>query len=266
MSTDAALDHALALARPALSAPPAGLLTDLDGTLAPIVRDPAAVRLADGAAGALEVLAARLAVVGVVTGRAATDARRILGTPALLVIGNHGLEWLGPGAAEADVAPDVQRAAAALDGVIASVPNEPGVIVEHKGLSATVHYRNAPDPDTARVRVLAALEVAPRAGIDVRHGRMSVELRPAGLGDKGSALRDVVDRYALRGLLVMGDDVTDLDMFRAAANLRASGRLRAAIVGVAGEREVPAEVAAAADTTMPDVAALVRLLEHLGKG
>jgi hypothetical protein len=63
----------------------------------------------------------------------------------------------------------------------------------------------------------------------------------------------------------MGDDVTDLDMFRAAAALRDEGRLRAAILGVAGGREVPAEVHGAADAVLPDPAAAVALLGALAE-
>ncbi|HET6381006.1 MAG TPA: trehalose-phosphatase, partial [candidate division Zixibacteria bacterium] len=87
------------VARAALAATPAGLLTDFDGTLSPIVRDPAAARPLPGAVEALEALAGRGVLVGVVSGRAAADVRRLLGTDRLLVIGNHGLEWLEPGAA-----------------------------------------------------------------------------------------------------------------------------------------------------------------------
>ena len=89
---------ALSLARNALGAAPAGLLTDLDGTLAPIVDDPDASRPLSEAVAALTALTERLAVVAVISGRAPDDARRRLGTDRLLVIGNHGLERLEPGA------------------------------------------------------------------------------------------------------------------------------------------------------------------------
>ncbi|HEX2140816.1 MAG TPA: trehalose-phosphatase, partial [Candidatus Limnocylindria bacterium] len=232
---------ATALARSALEAAPAGLLTDFDGTLSPIMREPDAARPVAGAVEALEALAARLAVVGVVSGRAAADARRLMGTDRLLVIGNHGLEWLEPGAARAEtgVGEGVRRAVAL---AVEAVPSEQGVEVERKGLSATVHVRKSLEPDAARERVRAALEAAAIPGIVLRPGRMSLELRPSAAGDKGTAVREVVARYGLRGLLVLGDDVTDLDMFRAADELRQAGRLRAAIIGVGAAGEAPPEV------------------------
>ncbi len=259
-------DPALALARTALAAVPAGLLTDLDGTLAPIVRDPAAARALPGAADALAELAASGTVVGVVTGRAAMDARRILGRDDIWVIGNHGLEWLEPGAGSPDPAPGVAGMAATIDRALAAVTPEPGVGVEHKGLSATIHFRNAADPAAAAARVREALAAAAVPGVEVRAGRMSLELRLAGAGDKGTAVDALARRYRLRGLVVIGDDVTDLDMFRAAHRLRDEGGLVAAVLAVGGAGEVPSEVAAAADAVLTDPPAVVTLLRTLVGG
>ena len=251
--------RATALVRDALGHRPAGLLTDLDGTLSPIVGDPSGVALAAGAGEVLARLADRLAVVGIITGRAAADAREISTLPELLVIGNHGVEWLDPGATRARVAMDPSQVAALLRSALASLPAEPGIVLDEKGLSAAVHYRNAAQPARARERILAALTPLPD-GLELREGRLSVELRPIGAGDKGTALREVVERYLLRGVVVAGDDVTDLYMFRAAAELRAAGRVAAAVVAVGGSEEVPAAVARAADVTVDSPDELVAVL------
>lgn len=255
-------ERALPLARAVLAAAPAGLLTDFDGTLSPIVADPATARPLPGAVDALAELAERVRVVAVVSGRAALDARRLLGSDRVMVIGNHGLEWLEPGAREPTWDPGLRGAAGEVERLAGAVPLEPGVRVERKGLSATVHVRNAPDPEAARRRVLGALEPVAGPAVVIRPGRMSLELRPAGAGDKGSAVRSVAGRYGLRGLLVLGDDVTDLDMFRAARELGEEGA-STAVIGVGGAGEVPAEVAAAADAMLPDPAAVVELLQAL---
>ncbi|MDP9271518.1 MAG: trehalose-phosphatase [Chloroflexota bacterium] len=269
LTTDDAARFAagLARARATLARSPAGLLTDLDGTLAPIVAVPSQARPTAGAVEALQALAGRLAVVGVVTGREALEARRILGgSPALLVIGNHGLEWLEPGAVGPTDEPAFDHARRAVAAALARVPRKDGISVEHKGLSATVHYRQALVPGAAREAVLHALVPERAEGLEIREGRMSVEVRPAGLGDKGAAVRRVVQRFGLRGLVVAGDDVTDLDMFAAARELGRSPRLRVAILAVAGGGEVPAEVSAAADVTLPDPAAFAALLAQLAAG
>ena len=261
--TDAVRADALTLARQALSPAPAGLFVDFDGTLSPIVRDPMAARLVPGAAEALVALAARLALVCIVTGRAALDVRRMTGLSEVWVAGNHGIEWLAPGELEVERPAAVAGNRTELERLLAAVPPLPGVWVEDKGLSAAVHYRGTPDPAVARTQVVAALSAAvPSSAIELREGRMSVELRPAGLGDKGTALRRLAQRFGLRGLVVLGDDVTDLDMFRAAAELRTGGA-DAAIIAVGGHGEVPARVAQAADAVVADPAAAVALLRAL---
>ena len=259
-AADPALASALPLARAALAAAPAGLFADFDGTLSPIVRNPMSARLAPGAADALRALASRLAVVCIVTGRAAADVRRMTGLSETFVAGNHGIEWLAPGESEPSLPPALASVPAELARLLAAVPDLAGLWKEDKRLSATVHYRTA-----AHAAILAALAPALEAApVELREGRLSVELRPMAAGDKGSAVRALVARYGLRGLLVLGDDVTDLDMFRAAASLREEG-LAAAIIGVGGGGEVPPEVAARADAMLADPAAAVDLLEQLAR-
>ena len=263
VSTDTPLARALDLARSALAHAPAGLLTDFDGTLSPIVADPRSARPADGATQALEALLPRLAVVAVVTGRAPLDARRMIGLPGVLVAGNHGTEWLEPGAETPVRSPGSVRVRPLLAGVQDRVPGVDGITVEDKGSSATVHYRNAADPDGARAAVLRALGRMPD-GLELRPGRMSLELRPVGLGDKGAATRAIIDRHGLRGVVVMGDDITDLDMFAVVDELRAAGRLRGAIIGVGGaDAEVPPSVVRAADIVLPRVDDAARFLQTL---
>ncbi|MDQ2674952.1 MAG: trehalose-phosphatase [Chloroflexota bacterium] len=261
--TDTPLDRALALAADALSARPAGLLTDFDGTLSPIVADPTLARLVDGASGALAGLVAGLAVVAIVTGRSPTDARRLVDVPGVLVSGNHGTEWLEPGASEPVPSPEMARIRPMLDAVLDRLPVMDGVIVEDKGISASVHYRNAPDTEATRLALTRAIGLLPPE-IEARQGRMIFDIRPVGLGDKGSAARTIMERYGLRGVVVLGDDVTDLDMFAAVADARAAGKIRGAIVGVGGpDSEVHPDVANLSDVVLPSVIDAAELLARL---
>lgn len=261
------LERARALASEALAAAPAGLLTDFDGTLSPIASEPSLARLVEGADGALADLVDRLAVVAVVTGRNPLDARHLTGVPGLLIAGNHGIEWLEPQAERSIETPEASSVRERLDTLLAGLPAHPGVTLERKGLSATVHYRGAPDPNAALPLILEALGDTEELGIQLRHGRMSVELRPIGHGDKGSAAHAIIERFALQGVVVMGDDLTDLDMFRAVDELRSSGRIRGAIIGVGGaDREVPDSVVAASDVVLADPAEAAALLLALADG
>jgi trehalose 6-phosphate phosphatase len=258
---DAPLDDAISLVSSILGERPAGLLTDFDGTISPIVADPALSRLVDGAGGALAALAERLAVVAVVTGRAPLDARRMTDVPGLLIAGNHGTEWLEPNAGEPVTAPAASSVRADIDAALSALPELPGVTVEHKGISATVHYRNAPDPDRVLPAILDGLGALEGRRIELRHGRMSVELRPVGFGDKGTAARAVIERFGLRGVVVMGDDLTDLDMFRAVAELRAEHRIRGVIIGVGGaDASVPAAASAGSARTTSEASTTAALL------
>ena len=99
-------------------------------------------------------------MTGIVTGRGAQDARTTAGMPDLLVVGNHGLEWLEPGAGEPIPAPGLEWISAALDGLMAEARDalgDPGVTLDHKGLSGTIHYRMAADPEPPAPRCLPPL-------------------------------------------------------------------------------------------------------------
>ncbi len=246
-----------------MAATPSGLLADFDGTLSPIVTDPAMARPADGVREALAGLLARGAVVAIITGRASLDARQMLGVPGVLIAGNHGTEWLEPDAEKPISSMDVAEVRAGLDAALGRLPSLPGVPLEDKGLSASIHFRNARDPDAAREAILAALGDVRAEGLDLRLGRMVVELRPIGAADKGTAARHVVERHGLRGVIVLGDDLTDVDMFRAVAEMRAAGRVTAAIIGVGGAGEVPPEIVSAADEMVPSPAAAAELLRAI---
>jgi len=255
------------LARDALADAPAGLLTDFDGTLSPIVTDPGLSQLVEGAHGALATLAERLAVVAIVTGRAPIDARRMAGVPGVLIAGNHGTEWLEPGADAATAPHGSPELRIGLDAVLARLPEIPGVVVEHKGSTASVHFRSAPDPEATLRLILDALGDVEEHGFRIGHGRKIIEIRPIGLGDKGSAVHEIVRRYGLRGAVVMGDDITDLDMFRAVAELRDAESLRGAIIGVAGpDGETPREVSAASDVVLGDPEQAAAFLALLARG
>src|SRR5688572_3298536 len=74
------------------------ILCDLDGTLAPIVARPEDSAVPDETREVLRSLAGTYALVGIVSGRRALEARRLVGIDELTYSGNHGFELLAPGA------------------------------------------------------------------------------------------------------------------------------------------------------------------------
>lgn len=175
---------------------------DYDGTLAPIMPRPEQAAMRDSTREALVQLAKRLPVV-IITGRSRTDVMGfITGIPVDEVIGSHGIETAGTGGARFLRQVEEWRVLLAqrLQGL-------PGVEVEDKRHSLSVHYRNAADPEGARQQVAAAL--ADLAGLRVIGGKMVFNLIPHDAPDKGMALLQACSRLGCERAVFIGDDDTD---------------------------------------------------------
>jgi trehalose 6-phosphate phosphatase len=255
----------------ALSQHPRGLLLDIDGTLSPIAPTPEAARLLPGVAALLERAQARFEVVAAISGRGAADARRMVGVPGLLYIGNHGLErWL-PGEDAPQVVPQARPYLAAIAQALDQAEKDlstqlPGVRVERKGASGSIHTRGCAQPQQALQTTLETMRpIIEGLGLRLTQGRMIAEVRPPLALDKGTAVEGLVRERGLRSALYMGDDVTDIDAFRALRRLRAEGVCAGLSVAVLHEEAVPA-LAAEADFTLPSIEAvpafLAWLIEH----
>jgi trehalose 6-phosphate phosphatase len=124
------------------------------------------------------------------------------------------------------------------------VADVPWLLVENKGVTGTIHYRLAPD-QVAAVELLEPLAraAADRHGLRLTSGRMIFELRPELAVNKGTAIRDLAQDLGLRGIVFFGDDVTDVDAFRALRELREAGEAATLRVGVLGPDTSPAVLA-----------------------
>jgi len=208
--------------------PPRALIAlDFDGTLSPIVADPAAARGADGAAGALAGLAGRAGTVAIITGRPAADAVELggfSGVPGLIVLGQYGRErWQDGRLSRPPASAEVAAARAELPGVLAAAGAPDGTWTEDKGDALAVHTRRTTDPAGALDRLRGPLAgLAERAGLIVEPGRLVLELRPVG-ADKGAALTGLVAERSAGAVLYAGDDLGDIPAFEAVAALRADG-------------------------------------------
>jgi len=263
-STSETLDRALWAA----SHHPSAVICDIDGTISAIAPTPDLARLADGAREALMELSNLVEIVGVVTGRSAYDAATMIDVPDALVVGNHGMEWIHSGTHQ--VHPDVIPYQATLAETMtelarlaASDDRLKGAIVEDKRLSGSVHYRLTPNPIVAKELLLdAAGSLALQHNLRVTEGRMVVEIRPPVHVNKGAALQRIAEDNALLGMVFFGDDVTDVDGFRALQTLRDARNFAGISIAVADPEARP-EVIAAADAAIDGVEACVRLLEQL---
>ena len=244
----------------------AAILTDVDGTLAPIVERPDQAAVPEAARRALIALSERFGLVGCVSGRQAEEARRLVGVEEIAYAGNHGLELLLPGEAGPQLDPslrDRERAAAEFVADHAEVVEGAGLRTEDKGPIQALHWRGADDERAAEARAHELAAEAGRAGLEPRWGRKVLELRPAGGGGKDAAVAALLATDGIRAAAYAGDDRTDLDAFRRLRELRENGELEAALcVGVASP-EAPPELAEQSDWTVDGPAGWLAALESL---
>jgi trehalose 6-phosphate phosphatase len=229
----------------------AAVLLDIDGTLAPIVRHAEDAHVPEKTRGALIAVARKYAVVACISGRTASDARRVVSIGSIAYVGNHGGEVLRPGATKPEIELEFAHWSRRVQEFAARAANTElqrlRVRTEDKGAIVAWHWRGAPDEEGARAAVQRVAEEARGAGLEPHWGRKVLEVRPPVRVDKGGAIQRLLRDVDLDAALYAGDDVTDLDAFRALGQLVESGRLKAAVrVGVRSD-EGPPEIARQAD-------------------
>lgn len=232
------------------------IFLDYDGTLTDVAPHPKEARLPERARVLLRNLAAEARCrVAVISGRRLAEVRSLVGLPSVAYAGNHGFEiawpggkWTHPGAVAAR--PGLESVLARLD-----LTNCPGAWVEDKGLTLSVHYRQAPEAALPELTARVAGLVGGIPALELRGGKMSLEVRPHLAWDKGQAVLKLAGLLAPEadwGLLYAGDDATDEDAFRVVGG---SERGVAILVGERGDTF--------ADFCLPDPEALRELLEAL---
>ncbi len=187
--------------------------SDFDGTLAPLVTDPAAAAASPESLAALARLAVLPATtVAVISGRALADLSTVAGLPDRVVqVGSHGAEFapgeVGAATPTTDLLlSDVVTAARAITHRVA------GVMLELKPAAVAVHVRQASRPDAARVTTELVAGPGALPGVAVLHGKEVVELSVVA-GDKGTALDLLRARTEATCTVFVGDDVTDEHAF-----------------------------------------------------
>ncbi|MFT3763313.1 MAG: trehalose-phosphatase [Pseudoxanthomonas sp.] len=190
------------------------LFLDVDGTLLEFAPQPHLAGLPDGLLETIERVGDYLhGALALVSGRPLAQIDRLFAPLRLPAAGLHGQELR-----DAPPAPRTPSAALAAfkREAAALAAQHPGVLVEDKGDSIALHWRNAPNAADA-LHALAAARVAQLPDHRLQPGDHVVEIVPAD-ADKGRALRALMARPPFRGRrpVFVGDDLTDEYGFAAA--------------------------------------------------
>jgi trehalose 6-phosphate phosphatase len=202
---------------------PISLFLDFDGTLAPIVPDPVDARLDASVRRAIDRLSRRRNLnVTVISGRALIDLQARIALPYLIYAGNHGFEIKGPGLrfmqpTAGALRPELQDLCMRLAVSLRSIA---GAYVENKGLTASVHYRQADPHDVARIEEIVLATVQNNAArFRVSPGNQVFEILPLADWNKGAAVNWIHDQLGGNPpfTIYLGDDSTDEAAFRVLA-------------------------------------------------
>lgn len=197
----------------------AGLVMDFDGVLSRITEDPEASELLPGTKEILASLATRLSVVALLSGRPASFLAVRATIPGVELYGSYGLEHVTENGIEVD--PEAQQWMTAVRAATQALHRElddiEGIYVEDKSLAVAVHWRRAPDRDSA-AKLIAPLvqEMISTHGLRHEPGKFVEELRMPLKQDKGTALQRIISTGNIQTVAYAGDDRGDLPAFEAA--------------------------------------------------
>jgi trehalose 6-phosphate phosphatase len=251
------------LLEPLKTHPRAGVITDMDGTISPIIDEPDLARVTPNNRHFLQNLQPCMALIAVVSGRAVADVRRRVDLPGLIYVGNHGLEqWADDKVVlSLDAAPYRPHLEAAI--VEMNRALQSGMSIEDKGATLTLHYRQTPNPSAAADAIRPIIQaIAENHALQLFEGRMIFELRPPVQINKGTAFRQLIQAYRLTAALYLGDDTTDVDALRMARQLRQSSICHAVGIGVQSP-DMPGAVADNADLLASGVSDVETLFDWL---
>ncbi|MFC2008110.1 trehalose-phosphatase [Chloroflexota bacterium] len=135
--------------------------------------------------------------------------------------------------------------------------------IENKGITASIHYRLCPEPELARTAILAALQKLPQARkLRIMEERKVIDLLPPVTANKGTAVLNLIQSYNLRAGIYLGDDLTDIDAFRAIRDASRNSHFQGFAIGIISQ-EMPENLVAEVDFTLNGVSDVERFLEWM---
>ncbi len=201
-----------------LSRKPPFFFLDYDGTLSPIVETPEMALISESMKRLIRRLSRRFPVT-IITGRTLSDIRKRVGIRNIIYAGNHGAEiWKGGKTIQIQQPEEeLQLIREVVEKLKDSLSDIKGVLVEDKGITASIHYRNVWEKDVSELfSRFWSIMSAYKNHFRVTSGKKVFEIRPLAVWNKGDAVKWIMKKYGKGFIpLYIGDDVTDEDAYSA---------------------------------------------------
>jgi trehalose-phosphatase len=203
------------------------LFLDYDGTLTPIAETPNKAVISKEIKDLLDKISTSPhCKVAIISGRALSDIKGLVGLKDIIYAGNHGLEIEGPKIRfESQVSHRLKSIIRHIyEDIVSKLSKFKGVLIEDKGLTIGVHYRLVDKKDVREFLSIFAGITEPyiiRHKIKINLGKKVYEIRPPVIWDKGKVVLWLLARQQFQAgedkilPIYIGDDVTDEDAFKA---------------------------------------------------
>ncbi len=214
---------------------------DYDGTLTPIVKNPAKGVLSASGRNLLRALKKLQGVrIALISGRSLKSLKKMVRVPGMIYAGNHGFELEGFGMKR--VHPAALATRSVMRRIVGKLKTDcrliPGLLIENKTYSLSVHYRRLPAKEIPAAKSLLLKSIGPflkSSQVILTDGKKVWEIRPAAEWNKGTTLVWLFARVFSEGPghihpLYIGDDLTDEDAFKALKN-------RGTVIKVTGKQK-----------------------------
>jgi trehalose 6-phosphate phosphatase len=197
------------------------LFLDVDGTLIELAATPFDTRVGDGLKHLLSAVCDRLGgAVALVSGRSIAYLDAMFSPLYMPAAGLHGVERRSASGVMHGASFNDAQLAATRAALTTLAQTHPGVLLEDKGRTLAIHYRLAPQLEAEIADAVTHLATALGSHYHVQPGSMMLEIKPRGF-NKGNSVKEYMHEppFSGRKPVYIGDDVTDLDGFRAAEDL-----------------------------------------------
>ncbi len=250
-----------------------GIVSDFDGTLSQFVDQAEDASITPENEQAIDALLPLVTVFALVSGRTAADLHSRFARPFIVYYGNHGMEFLRAGETNSPITidPQAQEWEVRIRRLLSNLalPDIPGVYIENKRVTASIHYRQAAHPTLAAARIENRLRpLTEHYGLLLVPGNHIWEIRPPIMINKGSALCAIVLSHHLDGVIFLGDDETDLAAMKMLTTLKANSQetphfFKSVSVGVQYTQGGPPDLMMYCDVVANGTADVARLLTWL---